>query len=47
MVCDEVWVAFGDWEIRQNDQWETIDFYEDSVIPPESCETPGVRGDQT
>jgi hypothetical protein len=28
MVCDEVRVAFGDWEIRQNDQWETIDFYE-------------------
>jgi hypothetical protein len=21
-------VAFGDWQIRQNDQWEIIDFYE-------------------
>jgi hypothetical protein len=20
--------ALGDWEIRQNDQWETIDYYE-------------------
>jgi hypothetical protein len=20
-------VAFGDWQIRQNDRWETIDFH--------------------
>jgi hypothetical protein len=31
----------------QKNKWETLGLSRDSVIPPESCETPGVHGDLT